>query len=366
MKQGERIAVALSGGVDSSVAAALLQEAGHDVTGVFIKVWQAPFLACTWQKERDDAARVAHALNIPFAMLNCEKEYEAEVVRYMVSEYEVGRTPNPDVMCNSTIKFGAFFNWACAEGFESIATGHHARVATDTEGQAHLLRGCDPRKDQSYFLWKLTQKQLSKTHFPVGDYQKTEVRRLARERGLPTAAKKDSQGVCFLGKLDMASFLQHYLPKTEGEVLSQNGKTIGTHDGAIFYTLGQRHGFRITNSTPHQEPLYVIARDRKANTIAVAPRAVLDARPVPPATLEDVNWIVAIPQLPMSAEASARYHQRTFSVTLTKRSEGIEVTTEEKGVALPPGQSLVLYRGDECLGGGVLSEASLAPTGEPQ
>ncbi len=216
----KKVFVGLSGGVDSSVSAALLQSQGYDVFGVFIKVWQPDFYECTWKEDRLDAMRVCAKLNIPFYTLDLEKEYKKEVVDYMIEEYKNGRTPNPDVMCNKYIKFGGFFDWAMSQGADFVATGHYARLNKEHE----LVAGRDSNKDQSYFLWTLTKEQLSKTLFPVGDIEKTEVRKLAKKFGLPTAEKKDSQGLCFIGKVDMAEFLHHFIETKPGPVLNDKVK----------------------------------------------------------------------------------------------------------------------------------------------
>ncbi|MEK7118469.1 MAG: tRNA 2-thiouridine(34) synthase MnmA, partial [Patescibacteria group bacterium] len=237
-----KVFVGLSGGVDSSVSAALLKEQGYDVVGVFIKVWQADFLPCTWREERRDAMRAAAHLNIPFLTLDLEKEYKKEVVDYMIREYGAGRIPNPDVMCNKHVKFGAFLDFAKKHGADFIATGHYSRVVSRQESVGSrkfvLLKGADKEKDQSYFLWTLTQAQLAHTLFPVGHLKKSQVRLLARKFGLSNAEKKDSQGLCFIGAIDMAKFLKQYLHTEKGDVRNENGDIVGTHDGALLYTIG--------------------------------------------------------------------------------------------------------------------------------
>ena len=266
------IFIGLSGGVDSSVSAAILKSQGYKVKGVFIKVWQ-PGIAltggCTWREDRLDAMRVCTKLDIPFYTLDLQKKYKKEVVDYMIREYKEGRTPNPDIMCNKHIKFGGFFDWAMKNGADYVATGHYARV-NKTSSDYLLLAGRDKNKDQSYFLWALTQRELSKTLFPVGNIKKTDVRRLARKYGLPTASKKDSQGVCFIGKIDMADFLKHFLKTKPGKVLGEKGEIIGIHQGAELYTIGQRHGFNITHISPNSGRNFVIEKNIKNNTITVS------------------------------------------------------------------------------------------------
>jgi len=269
MNNKKKVFVGLSGGVDSSTSAAILKKDGYDVTGVFIKVWQPDFLPCSWREDRLDAMRVAAHLDIPFITMDLEKEYKQEVVDYMVHEYKEGRTPNPDVMCNKYIKFGAFFDKAMEMGADYVATGHYARVKKDGD-VVRLLAGADENKDQSYFLWTLTQKQLKKTLFPIGEYVKPEVRKIAEKFGLSTAKKKDSQGLCFIGKLDMKDFLKEFIPEKKGDVLNGKGEVVGEHDGAYFYTLGQRHGFTVTVKGVDDTPYFIIYKDIEANTITVS------------------------------------------------------------------------------------------------
>lgn len=412
-----KVIVALSGGVDSSVSAALLQEQGYHVEGAFIITWQAPWLPCTWREERRDAMRVAAHLNIPFHTIDLSHEYERDVVNYFVAEYKAGRTPNPDVMCNKYVKFGAFFENALSQGFDYVATGHYARVHASVHQEAgvrkqradskeydaeipasagmteypnahehthdslqptppvrgrriradyNLLTGTDVGKDQTYFLWTLTQQHLAHTLFPVGDIEKPHVRVLAERFGLPTAAKKDSQGVCFLGKIDMKAFLEHYIDSTSGNVLNSAGQPIGTHDGAVFYTLGQRHGFTVTNQTPDSEPLYVIAKDVAANTITVAPRhGEHSTRQQLTKTIEltDCNWIAGtstpytLPPTPYRARF--RYRQPLQAVQVDHSTDTTATITFATPQAyVPEGQSLVLYNGEECLGGGIIAHCT--------
>ncbi|MEI8123948.1 MAG: tRNA 2-thiouridine(34) synthase MnmA, partial [bacterium] len=336
--------VGMSGGVDSSVSAALLKEQGFDVVGVFIKVWQPDFVECTWREDRLDAMRVCAKLEIPFITLNLEREYKEDVADYMINEYKLGRTPNPDVMCNKYVKFGAFFDWAIERGADFVATGHYARCTriADQRGldadrrrnnsQYQLLAGNDKNKDQSYFLWTLTQKQLSRTLFPVGDIEKPEVRILADKFNLPTSTKKDSQGVCFLGKFDMKDFLAHYIKEIPGDVLNENGEKIGRHDGALYLTIGQRHGFttsqinadltqtnadkkQINTKKTHQDvgPYYIISKDIKNNTITVSqdphPEARLRSLASGLVKIKDVNWTLG-EELDLTKTYSARIRYR--------------------------------------------------------
>ena len=265
----EKVFVGLSGGVDSSVAALRLLKDGYDVVGVFIKTWQPDFIQCDWGKERLDAMRVAAHLEIPFLTCDAEGAYKQSVADYMIDEYRKGRTPNPDVMCNKYVKFETFLKFALEHGADKIATGHYAQVK-EIDGIYHLYRGNDINKDQSYFLWTLNQKQLKHTLFPVGNSDKSIVRKEAENFGLPTAKKQDSQGVCFLGDIDIQEFLKHFIETKKGVVLDKDGNAIGEHDGVIFYTLGQRHGFRTYKKTDSSTPMFVIQRDIKENTLTVS------------------------------------------------------------------------------------------------
>jgi len=358
----QKVFVGMSGGVDSSVSAALLKKSGFDVVGVFIKVWQPDFVECTWREDRLDAMRICAKLHIPFFTLDLEKEYKKDVADYMISEYKKGRTPNPDVMCNKYIKFGAFFDWAMKQGADFVATGHYARVkpknserlsgSTDT---VSLLAGKDKNKDQSYFLWTLTQKQLSKTLFPIGDIEKPEVRKIAEKLGLSTAEKKDSQGVCFLGKFDMKDFLSHYMKEKSGKVLNEKGDEIGKHNGAIFYTIGQRHGFEITKKNTESKPLFVIAKNLQKNTITVSENTIQDKNEEKEISIKNVNWTNGkIPDLSKKYSARIRYRQPLSPCLIKKEGDGFIISFDEYQKAVSSGQSIVIYDGEICLGGGII------------
>lgn len=403
----KKVFVGVSGGVDSSVSAALLKQAGFDVTGVFIKVWQPDWIECNWKEERRDAMRVCAHLEIPFVTLDLEKEYKKDVTDYMIREYSLGRTPNPDVMCNRYVKFGGFLDWAKRHGAQYVATGHYARVKrncelgienyeskreydvinSDKRGY-RLLAGIDANKDQSYFLWTLNQKDLPYILFPVGHLTKPEVRNLAEKFGLPTAKKKDSQGLCFIGKVDIKKFLSHYIETKSGNVLNERGEIIGTHPGALFFTNGERRGFVIdrNNKTPNDLPYFVIDKDMDQNTITVSNKdGVVTPGGEKIVTISNVNWVSGqIPDFGTTQESSktvtvqnsdkstmgklvspitsdfplqarSRYRQplQNISIVSANISE-LTLEFEQAQDVLSPGQSLVIYDGEECLGGGVI------------
>lgn len=354
MSKQKKVFVGLSGGVDSSVAAARLLRDGYDVVGVFIKVWHPEFLPCNWEAERLDAMRVAAKLGIPFLTCDAEKDYEHDVAEYFISEYKAGRTPNPDVMCNKYVKFGAFLRFALENGADYVATGHYAR-REENDGEVSLWRGKDSNKDQSYFLWTLTNEQLKHVLLPVGDTEKEQIRKEAEEQGLVTAEKKDSQGICFLGHVDIPDFLSHYVELQSGNVLNESGEVIGEHKGALVYTIGQRHGFTINTQSTEQAAQYVIARDIDANTITVSP--------TPPAKsagnelrLEDCNFITYAPKIGDVLEVQTRYRQKPTTCEVTAIEEDhIMLRYQAQADSPSEGQSCVLYKGEQCLGGGIIS-----------
>lgn len=349
MKQQETVFVGLSGGVDSSVAALRLKKAGYRVIGVFINVWHPDFMVCNWEQERLDAMRVAAHLDIPFLTCDAVDAYKQEVADYFISEYVAGRTPNPDVMCNQAVKFGAFMQFALDKGADYIATGHYAQNIRN-----ELHRGVDENKDQTYFLWTLSNEQLAKTLFPVGNTPKEKVRREALEAKIPTAMKKDSQGICFLGHVDIPEFISHYTKLVPGEVLDEAGKVIGMHQGALVYTLGQRHGFTLTDSNTSRTGLFVVAKDIDANTITVAPRTV-QIEPNEKILLHSVQLRSIVP---VSTLLSVQFRYRQTPLAAVVESIGTNtLTLTMKGDTDKPanGQSCVLYRGAHCLGGGIIS-----------
>lgn len=406
-----RVVVGMSGGVDSSVSAALLQEAGYEVIGVFMKNWPpapdsegglklgnfnsaetpaarideeseygdgigaehaAQDYSCTWREDRRDAMRVAAILDIPFQTWDFSREYREAVVSYMIREYAEGRTPNPDVMCNKEIKFGLFYEKARALGADFVATGHYARVTCnkghETSNEPHaacrlsLAAARDLNKDQSYFLWTLTKEHVKHALFPLGDLTKSEVRALAKKFGLPTAEKPDSQGICFVGEIDVPSFLRDHIPSSRGAVVTAAGKKVGEHDGVQFYTIGQRHGIGLGGGIPY----YVAGKDLATNTLVVAEGPYDKALFVRDLTAVDVNWISEEPEFPLSCLARIRYRQPLQACVVTpihanastnshetireyscSNSRKIRVTFREEQRAVTPGQSVVFYREDD-------------------
>jgi len=363
--------VGLSGGVDSAVSAALLKKQNYDVVGVFIKTWHPDFLECNEEEERIDAMRVAAYLDIPFLTFNFEKVYKEEVADYIISEYKAGRTPNGDVMCNKHVKFGAFLNKAISMGADYVATGHYARVAQVKSikykvksKNSTLFTGLDPTKDQSYFLWTLRQEQLSRIIFPVGNLQKTEVRKLAKKFKLPVAFKRDSQGICFLGQVDLKEFLKHYIKEKKGDVIlaegeanpnSEAGQVIGTHDGSVFSTLGERHGFTITKKSPNDKRYYIVGKDIKKNILIVSqltPRQGLGGEGN--INIDNTNWINKIPEGDKVYTAQIRYHGEFLNCQINVTSKTEAKVIFEKPILVAGGQSIVVYDGDFCMGGGVV------------
>jgi tRNA-specific 2-thiouridylase len=351
----EKVFVGVSGGVDSSVALALLQKAGYDVTGVFLKVWSPDFLPCEWRDERRSAMRVCATLGVPFLTLDCEKEYKEMVVDYMLSEYKAGRTPNPDVFCNKYVKFGVFLKKALEAGVTHVATGHYAQV--EKRVNYFLLKeAVDTDKDQSYFLSQLGQHELSHALFPIGHLKKSEVRTLAREFNLPTAEKKDSQGLCFIGKVDMKEFLKHYIETKKGDVLDISGKKIGVHEGSELYTIGERHGFTITEKTDHDNRLFVVSKDVKQNTITVAERqSVLEGSDSKDIALRDVHWTLGT-EVDMNKSYSVRFRYRQTKVTsdIIKKDGVYYIKPIDPQFDIAGGQTAVIYDEDVCVGAGIV------------
>ena len=341
----QKVFVGLSGGVDSSVTAYLLQQAGYDVTGVFIRTWQPPELPCTWRAERRDAMRVAGHLGIPFLQCDMVETYKNEVADYMIREYKLGRTPNPDVFCNKEVKFGGFLRWALERGADFVATGHYAQNLVHN-GVHVVAMSPDMSKDQSYFLWTLTDAQLQHILFPVGHMHKDAVRAIARTAGLPVADKKDSQGVCFIGQLDMKDFLRTYVgPDKEGSVTTVDGVVIGTHPGAHLFTLGERHGFTIIKKSSSDDRYYIVAKDLQTNTLIVSPdiESYAKEHTASRVALTDVQLSYE-PQKNKVYQAVIRYHGKPMACTIESYTDTHAVLVfEHPDATLALGQSVVVY-----------------------
>jgi len=383
--------IGLSGGVDSAVSTALLLKRGYEVVGVFIKTWHPDFLICNEEEERHDAMRVATHLGIPFLTFDLKDVYKKEVADYMIKEYKMGGTPNPDVMCNKEIKFGAFLKKALAMGADFVATGHYAKVSGAENSFSReypashrhhskkysLLRSPDNTKDQSYFLWTLQQEQLKKILFPVGNLKKTEVRKLAKKFNLPVAEKKDSQGICFLGAVDLKEFLKHYIKEKKGKVLNEKGKEIGYHNGTVFHTLGERHGFTITKKSPNDGAYYIVGKDIKKNILVVSQdknclvkstdifllknsscsrqsRSQVSLQDNFYLNLKDTNWISGVPKPNKTYTAQIRYHGELLPCQVICAKFNFAQVIFKKPVLVASGQSCVIYSGDICLGGGIV------------
>lgn len=358
-KNQKTVFVGLSGGVDSSVSAYLLKKQGYKVVGCFIKTWQPDFIDCSWKEERRDAMRVASHLEIPFLTIDLEKEYKQNVADYMIEEYRQGRTPNPDVMCNKEIKFGGFLKRALELGADFVATGHYARCINTTaehkKDAFQLLKSKDKAKEQSYFLWTLTQDQLKHILFPVGNLEKKEVRKIAKKISLPVASKKDSQGICFIGKIDFKDFLKHFIEEKRGGVLDEKGEIIGYHTGSVFLTLGERQGFTITKKGTNDKRMYIINKDIEKNTITISPEPTkIISDEGLRIQIKDTNWIFSIPTATKTYEAQIRYHGELLKCKISiKEKSTAEVIFESKQM-VASGQSVVFYDSEVCVGGGVV------------
>lgn len=347
-----KVVVSLSGGVDSAVAACLLIKQGYDVEGVFMKNWSGDEFGlesdCPWEEDQRDAQSVCETLGIPFRSVNFEKEYREKVVNYFFEEYGKGRTPNPDVMCNKEIKFNIFLDKAKELGAEYIATGHYARISREN-GMSILLKGKDSNKDQSYFLHRLTQEQLGKSMFPVGEMEKSEVRSLAKKHNLPIADKKDSQGICFIGKIDVQKFLRSRITKRQGKIVdADTGHTLGEHEGVMFYTVGQREGIGIGGA---KEPYFVVDKDIEKNILYVAQGKDNPKLFSNEVKFEDLHLISdETPEGQLTASIRYRHTPQKGILDL----ENNKFVFEEPQRAPTSGQSIVFYNEDICLGGGTI------------
>ena len=354
--QDTRVVIGMSGGVDSSVAAHLLKEQGYDVIGIFMKNWDDTdeFGVCTATEDYEDVIQVCNQIGIPYYAVNFEQQYWDKVFTYFLDEYKAGRTPNPDVMCNKEIKFKAFLEHAMNLGADFLATGHYAQAVRTEEG-VKMLRGVDNNKDQTYFLNQLTQEMLDKVMFPLGHLDKSEVRKIAEEAGLATAKKKDSTGICFIGERNFKEFLGNYLPAQKGEMQTMTGEKVGMHDGLMYYTIGQRHGLGIGGAG---DPWFVLGKDLEKNILLVGQGFHHEALYSDSLTAVDMSY--ATPRAlaeTFTCTAKFRYRQPDTKVTVVKTSETTaKVIFDEPVRAITPGQAVVLYDGDECLGGGTIDQ----------
>lgn len=360
--------LALSGGVDSAVAAILLKKQGYDVKGIFLKIWSDKMDeagVCPWVQDRLDAIAVAAKVEIPLITLDFEKEYKDEVFQYFVHEYKAGRTPNPDILCNEVIKFGVFLEYALSHGADYIATGHHVRrnpeTGKDPEMTYSLLSGIDEKKDQSYFLSRLNQHQLRHSLFPVGNLTKSQVRFLAHEYGLDVVAEKRStRGICFIGKVDLKEFLSKYTIKKPGDIYDTSGKKIGKHTGVAFYTIGQRRGLEIPAQTADSKPYYVVSKEASTNTLIVAQGGdrTLEKQDI---YAQELHWLDGkIHSLPLDCEARIRYHQPLSNVSVSfeqgdvNLSGRLRVHFDKPQRFAAPGQFIVFYDKDVVLGSAII------------
>ncbi|MFW8053285.1 tRNA 2-thiouridine(34) synthase MnmA [Vagococcus fluvialis] len=358
-----RVVVGMSGGVDSSVTALLLKEQGYDVVGVFMKNWDDTDDngVCTATEDYKDVAKVANQIGVPYYSVNFEKEYWDRVFEYFLAEYRLGRTPNPDVMCNKEIKFKAFLDYAMQLGADYVATGHYAQVKRDEDGTVHMLRGVDNNKDQTYFLSQLSQEQLSKTMFPLGHMEKSEVREIAKKAKLATAQKKDSTGVCFIGEKNFKEFLGKYLPAQPGKMVTLDGQIKGDHAGLMYYTIGQRQGLGIGGGQgDNSEPWFVVGKELETNTLLVGQGFHHEHLYATSLEASEVHFTVDTP-MPKKFKCTAkfRYRQQDTGVTVILNDDQTTATVifDEPVRAITPGQAVVFYDGDECLGGGLIDKA---------
>ncbi len=350
------VVVGMSGGVDSSVAALLLKQQGYNVIGMFMKNWDEKDEqgVCTSAEDYNDAVQVCHAIGIPYYSVSFVKEYWDNVFTHFLKDYEAGMTPNPDILCNREIKFKALLEKALELGADYLATGHYCRTDS-VDGESRLLKGLDPEKDQSYFLYAVSHDALTKALFPIGHLEKKEVREIAKAHGLPTAAKKDSTGICFIGERNFKKFLSQYIPNKKGNFENTQKQIIGTHDGMAYYTIGQRRGLAIGGPG---DAWFVVGKDPERNVVIVEQGADHPSLYEQRLFAHDLHWISpkGLPAEPFRCAAKIRYRQEEQPCVVTKiTATEVAVIFDEPQRAVTPRQSIVFYEGDVCLGGGLIS-----------
>ncbi|QNQ82446.1 tRNA 2-thiouridine(34) synthase MnmA [Lactobacillus sp. PV037] len=358
-----RVVVGMSGGVDSSVSALLLKQQGYDVVGVFMKNWDDTDDSgvCTATEDYEDVKKVADKIGIPYYAINFEKEYWERVFEYFLDEYKKGRTPNPDVMCNKEIKFKSFLDFAMELDADYIAMGHYAKTEVDENGVTHMMRPKDGNKDQTYFLNQLSQDQLDKVMFPLQNLTKPQVREIALAAGLATAKKKDSTGICFIGERNFKKFLSEFLPAKAGKMITPDGKVVGEHAGLMYYTIGQRSGLGLGSTKESTAPWFVVGKDLEKNELIVEQG--YDSKLLYSTSLDasDVSFFTGLPDHDVDIKCSAkfRYRQADVGVTMHYRAKDntVHVDFDEPARAVTPGQAIVFYKGEECLGGATIDKA---------
>ena len=358
-----RVVVGMSGGVDSSVSAHLLKEQGYDVVGVFMKNWDDTDDSgvCTATEDFEDVKRVADKIGIPYYSINFEKEYWNKVFEYFLSEYKRGRTPNPDIMCNKEIKFKSFLDFAMKLDADYIAMGHYAKTVTDENGVVHMMRPKDGNKDQTYFLSQVTQEQLKKAIFPLADLSKPQVRMIAEQAGLATAKKKDSTGICFIGERNFKNFLSEFLPAMGGNIVTSDGRIVGKHSGLMYYTIGQRSGLGLGGNQSSCAPWFVVGKNLQKNELIVEQGYDSDLLYASSLDASEVSFFTGLPSNDTTIHCTAkfRYRQPDVAVTMNynKANNTVHVEFDELARAVTPGQAIVFYDGEECLGGAIIDKA---------
>lgn len=358
-----RVVVGMSGGVDSSVSALLLKEQGYDVVGVFMKNWDDTDDSgvCTATEDFEDVKRVADKIGIPYYSINFEKEYWNKVFEYFLSEYKRGRTPNPDIMCNKEIKFKSFLDFAMKLDADYIAMGHYAKTVTDENGVVHMMRPKDGNKDQTYFLSQVTQEQLKKAIFPLADLSKPQVRMIAEQAGLATAKKKDSTGICFIGERNFKNFLSEFLPAMGGNIVTADGRIVGKHSGLMYYTIGQRSGLGLGGNQSSCAPWFVVGKNLQKNELIVEQGYDSDLLYASSLDASEVSFFTGLPSNDTTIHCTAKFRYRQPDVAVTvnynKDNNTVHVEFDELARAVTPGQAIVFYDGEECLGGAIIDKA---------